>query len=92
MKADDMKDVSFQLRKEENLAMVLASKLEGKALLSVMLTDDLVSKGMDAKLIIREIAKSINGGGGGQAFFATAGGSDVSGIDNALNKAKEIIG
>tara|TARA_B100001142_G_C14339917_1_gene657420 strand:+ start:916 stop:3510 length:2595 start_codon:yes stop_codon:yes gene_type:complete len=92
MKAADMKDVSFQLRKEENLAMVLASKVEGKALLSVMLTDDLVSKGMDAKLIIREIAKSINGGGGGQVFFATAGGPDVSGIDNALNKAKEIIG
>jgi alanyl-tRNA synthetase len=42
--------------------------------------------------MIREIAKEINGGGGGQAFFATAGGSKASGLENALNKAKEIIG
>ena len=47
---------------------------------------------MDATKMIREIAKEINGGGGGQVFFATAGGTNPSGIGNALNKAKEIIG
>ena len=57
-----------------------------------MLTDDLLAKGMDAVVIIRQIAKEINGGGGGQPFFATAGGTNSSGINNALNKAKEIIG
>ena len=92
MEAEEMKNVSFQLRKEKNLAMVLASKIGEKALLSVMLTDDLLAKGMDAVAIIRQIAKEINGGGGGQPFFATAGGTNASGINNALNKAKEIIG
>ena len=92
MEAEDMKNVSFQLRKEKNLAMILASKIGDKALLSVMLTDDLLAKGMDAVVIIRQIAKEINGGGGGQPFFATAGGTNASGINNALNKAKEIIG
>ena len=44
MEAEDMKNVSFQLRKEKNLAMILASKIGDKALLSVMLTDDLLAK------------------------------------------------
>ena len=92
MDAEDMKNVSFQLRKEENLAMILAAKSADKALLSVMLTDDLIAKGMDAVVIIRKLAKEINGGGGGQAFFATAGGSYLEGIQNALNKAQELIG
>jgi alanyl-tRNA synthetase len=92
MEAEDMKNVSFQLRKEKNLVMILAAKVGEKALLSVMLTDDLLDKGMDATKMIREIAKEINGGGGGQAFYATAGGSDASGINNALHKGKEIIG
>ena len=92
MEAEDMKDVSFQLRKENNLAMVLGAKAGEKALLSVMLTDDLVAKGLNADAMIREISKEINGGGGGQAFFATAGGSNPDGLENALNKAKEIIG
>ena len=92
MDAEDMKNVSFSLRKEENLAMVLAAKVDEKALLTVMLTDDLVAKGMNAGAMIREIAKEINGGGGGQSFFATAGGTKPSGIVAALEKAKEIIG
>jgi alanyl-tRNA synthetase len=89
--AEDMKNVSFALRKEENLAMVLAAKVEGKALLTVMLTDDLVAKGMNAGAMIREIATEINGGGGGQPFFATAGGCKPSGIVAALEKAKGLM-
>ena len=57
MEAEDMKNVSFSLRKEENLAMVLAAKVDEKALLTVMLTDDLVANGMNAGAMIREIAK-----------------------------------
>jgi alanyl-tRNA synthetase len=91
MDAEDMKNVSFSFRKEENLAMVLGAKSGEKALLTVMLTDDLVAKGMNAGGMIREIAKEIEGGGGGQPFFATAGGANPSGITNALEKAKSLI-
>jgi len=92
MEAEDMKNVSFALRKEKNLVMVLAAKVDKKALLTVMLTDDIVAKGYNAGAMIRVIAKEIDGGGGGQAFFATAGGVKPSGIGAALQKAKEIIG
>ena len=92
MEAEDMKNVSFQLRKEENLVMVLAAKVGEKALLTVMLSDDVVAKGYNAGAMIRDIAKEIQGGGGGQPFFATAGGAKPSGIKNALQKAKEILG
>jgi len=92
MEAEDMKNVSFALRKEKNLVMVLAAKAGEKALLTVMLTDDVVAKGYNAGAMIRDIAKEIEGGGGGQAFFATAGGVKPSGIVAALQKAKEIIG
>ena len=91
MEAEDMKNVSFALRKEENLAMVLAATVGDKALLTVMITDDLVANGMNAGAMIREIAKEIEGGGGGQPFFATAGGAKPSGIAAALGKAKDLI-
>ena len=92
MVAEDMKNFSFALRKEKNLVMVLAAKVDKKALLTVMITDDIVAKGYNAGAMIRVIAKEIDGGGGGQAFFATAGGVKPSGIVAALQKAKEIIG
>ena len=91
MEAEDMKNVSFALRKEESLAMVLAATVGDKALLTVMITDDLVANGMNAGAMIREIAKEIEGGGGGQPFFATAGGAKPSGIAAALEKAKDLI-
>ena len=91
MEAEDMKNVSFALRKEENLAMVLAATVGDKALLTVMITDDLVANGMNAGAMIREIAKEIEGGGGGQPFFATAGGVNSSGLTAALEKAKDLI-
>jgi len=91
MEAEEMKNVSFELKKENNLVLVLASKIEDKALLSVMITEDLVLKGLSAISIIKEISKEIKGGGGGQVFFATAGGKNLSGIGQALKKAKEII-
>jgi alanyl-tRNA synthetase len=92
MDAEDMKNASFQLRKGKNLAMVLAAKVGDRALLTVMLTDDLIKKGLHAGTIILEIAKNIEGSGGGQPFFATAGGLNPEGIPSALEKAKEIIG
>lgn len=91
--AAGIKDLAFALKNEvENLFLVLASEAEGKAGLTIMLSDNLVSeKGMNASAIIREIAKEINGGGGGQPFYATAGGKNPAGILKALEKATEFI-
>ena len=57
----------------------------------MVINDELVSsKGLDASQIVRELAKEIKGGGGGQSFFATAGGKDINGLDQVLMKAKEL--
>ena len=88
---EDMKNLSFHFRQENNFMLVLASKKADKTFLSIMLTDDLIAKGMDAVVMIREIAKEIDGGGGGQPFFATAGGSNIKGLSNALAIAKKLV-
>ena len=56
-----------------------------------MITDDLVKKGAHAGNIIREVSREVDGGGGGQSFFATAGGSNSSGIQSAIQKFKQLI-
>ncbi len=90
--ADLLKQISFELRGEiDNMCLILGSEINGKAMLSVMISNKLVEKGLNANTIIKEIAKEIKGGGGGQPFFATAGGKNPQGLENALNKAKEII-
>ncbi len=91
--ADAIKDLSFQLKAEvPNLFMVLAAEIGGKPNLTVVISDDLVkSKGWNASNIVRELAKEIQGGGGGQAFYATAGGTNLNGISQALEKAKSYI-
>jgi len=92
--ADLVKDICFQLKGEINsLVLILGTEINGKPLLSIMISDNLVEeKEFDAGKTIREAAREMKGGGGGQKFFATAGGKDVSGIENAINKAKEVLG
>jgi alanyl-tRNA synthetase len=87
--AEAIRDLAFQLkRKIENLFMVIGANLDGKANLTIMISDNLVKeKKLDASIIIKDIAKEINGGGGGQPFFATAGGNKPQGIDKAIKKA-----
>ncbi|GHS97294.1 alanine--tRNA ligase [Bacteroidia bacterium] len=89
--AEIVKDLAFQIRGEfpEKTYFVAATASEGKPLLTVMISDDLVKGGLNAGQIVREAAKHIQGGGGGQPHFATAGGKDVDGLTIALD---EMIG
>lgn len=91
--ADQLKNLSFQLKNEtENLFCVLGCVLNGKPFLSVIISENLLKeKNLDAGKIVKELAKEINGGGGGQPFYATAGGNKVEGLNAALEKAKTLI-
>ena len=91
--AQALKDIAFQLKGEhENLFAVFGSEAGGKATITCVISENLVKdKNLNASNIVRELAKDINGGGGGQAFFATAGGSDASGLDRALSKAEAYL-
>ncbi|MFA6083022.1 alanine--tRNA ligase [Mucilaginibacter sp.] len=91
--ADAIKNLAYNLKDiVPNLFLVLAADIAGKPNITVMIAENLVKeKGLHAGNIVKELAKEVKGGGGGQPFFATAGGSDVSGIDNALAKAKSFL-
>jgi alanyl-tRNA synthetase len=93
LSADEMKQIIFEIKAEmKNLVVLLLSNQNNKPFISLMISEDLVkSKNWNAGLIIRELAKEIKGGGGGQPFFATAGGSDVNGLKNVTLKAREIF-
>lgn len=93
VKADIVKDLAFQVKsKVDNLFLILGNEAEGKATITIAISDELAKeKSLHAGKLVRELAKEIKGGGGGQPFFATAGGKDPNGIENALEKAKAII-
>jgi alanyl-tRNA synthetase len=92
--ADHLKDLCFQLKNEtENLFCVLGCVLQEKPLLAITISENLTKdKGWNAGQMIRDLAKEIEGGGGGQPFFATAGGKKPDGIKAALIKAGNIVG
>lgn len=87
-----IKDMAFALKPRfPRLVMVIGSNVGGKATLTVMLGDEIVAQGVNASQVIREVAKEINGGGGGQPFFATAGGKNPEGMEKAILKAVDMI-
>ena len=87
-----IKDLAYALRAKVNdLVMVLGNVSNDKPTLTIMLGDEIVAKGVDAGAVVREAAKVMNGGGGGQKFFATAGGKNPDALQAAIDKAVEII-
>lgn len=88
-----VKDLAFQLKGEfEKIILVVGGVTNGKPHLTVMISDSLVKEvGLHAGQIVKEAAQEIKGGGGGQPFFATAGGSEPAGIERAVAKAEKLI-
>ena len=91
--AEAIKNLAYAVKDIlDNVFMVLAAEIDGKPSLTVMISENLIKeKNLNAGNIVRELAKEILGGGGGQAFFATAGGKDSKGIEGALLKARTFI-
>ncbi len=91
--ADALKKLSFELKNEVNdLFAVLAADVAGKPQIAVVISENLVSdKSLNAGQLVRELAREIKGGGGGQPFFATAGGKNLGGLDAVVTKANEIL-
>ncbi len=91
--ADVLKNVVFEIKaKVDNLFLVLAADIDGKPNVTVMISENLVEeKKLDAAAIVKELAKEIKGGGGGQSFYATAGGKELDGLERVIAKAKSMI-
>ena len=91
--AAGIKDLSFEMgQNKDNLFLLLASEKEGKAILSCYISKELAfERNLNAGTIVRELGKYIQGGGGGQPFFATAGGKNPAGIPEALEQVKTYL-
>ena len=88
-----IKDISFNIiHDSENIVLVLGTNNKGKAFISVAISENLIiNQSLNAGSLVKEISKEIQGGGGGQAHYASAGGKNPNGIQKAIEKAKEII-
>ncbi|HPW62992.1 MAG TPA: DHHA1 domain-containing protein, partial [Cyclobacteriaceae bacterium] len=91
--ADVLKNIAYALRNQfDDLLMILAADVDGKPQVAVMIGEKLeTTKKFHAGNLVKELAKEIDGGGGGQPFFATAGGKNLTGLDKVLEKAKLLI-
>jgi alanyl-tRNA synthetase len=88
-----IKNIAFDLKSiHPDLILVLGHQSNGKPMLTVALGDQAINQGFNASNLVKDLAKEINGGGGGQVFYATAGGSKPEGLSTALEKAKAIKG
>lgn len=92
--ADAMKNVAFQIKAETTDSFVFVAGIidDNKCTLMLMLSDNLVKEGLHAGKIVKEAAKHIQGGGGGQPHFATAGGKNMEGLSIAVGAVKEAVG
>jgi len=91
--ADILKNIAYALRNQfDDLLLILAADIEGKPQVAVMLGEKLAATNkFHAGNMVKELAKEIDGGGGGQLFFATAGGKNLAGLDNVLIKVRTLL-
>ncbi|WP_027002009.1 alanine--tRNA ligase [Hugenholtzia roseola] len=91
--AEALKTLAFGIRQQiDRLFMVLTAEIEARPHIAIAISDKLVEdKGLDASKIIKDLAKHIQGGGGGQKFFATAAGKNAAGLKEVLEKAKDLV-
>jgi len=91
--ADALKNIAYALRNQfDDLLLILAADVEGKPQVTVMIGEKLeATKKYHAGNMVKELAKEIEGGGGGQSFFATAGGKKLSGLDSVLEKSRKLL-
>ncbi len=92
--ADSLKNIAYALRNQfGDLLLILAADVEGKPQVTVMIGEKLEStKKYHAGNMVKELAKEIDGGGGGQPFFATAGGKNINGLGAVIEKARNLVG
>jgi alanyl-tRNA synthetase len=92
--ADAAKNIAYALRNQfDDLLLILAADVDGKPQVTVMIGEKLAQQNRyHAGNMVKELAKEIDGGGGGQPFFATAGGKNLSGLNSVIEKAKKLIG
>jgi alanyl-tRNA synthetase len=91
--ADALKNIAYGLRNQfDDLLLILAADIDNKPQVTVMIGDKLAQTNRyHAGNLVKQLAKEIDGGGGGQPFFATAGGKNIEGLDAVLEKAKQLI-
>jgi alanyl-tRNA synthetase len=91
---DTLKNIAYALRNQfEDLLLILAADVDHKPQVTVMIGDKLMqTKKFHAGNMVKELAKEIDGGGGGQPFFATAGGKNLSGLNGVIEKARKMVG
>src|SRR5690606_37094000 len=91
--ADALKNIAYALRNQfDDLLLVLAADVDNKPQVAVMIGEKLMQTNkFHAGNLVKELAKEIEGGGGGQPFFATAGGKNLNGLDAVVEKAKKLI-
>jgi alanyl-tRNA synthetase len=88
-----VKDLAFEVKAQvDDLFLVIAHDHEGKPGITVMLSESVVkAKGLHAGHLVRDLARHIDGGGGGQPYFATAGGKNLTGLDKALAESRKVL-
>jgi len=91
--ADALKNIAYALRNQfDDLLLVLAAEVDNKPLVTVMIGEKLMQTNrFHAGNMVKELAREIDGGGGGQPFFATAGGKNLNGLDKVIEKARQLI-
>lgn len=91
--ADAVKNLAFEVKAiVPNLYLVLTTLIDGKPGITVMIAENIVNDQLNAAKIVRELGKEIQGGGGGQPFYATAGGKNPDGLVKVLERAREFMG